>query len=195
MIDPLSPALLQCLWSPTGTLFSAQLTNFRIPPYCLTVRLALLNLATWAMVSAAKHFSSSLKPRRSFTIVCRPMEQEHKTMTLVIKYHSLFPWTHWKFTEAAAFVSCYMKGLVMATTWRLHPKNLLLLQRFIKHTNVLPNLTLINEICTARSFSHLPSQQWPSWWENFLRFLSKSSKTQSVRKEKRCYSLFSPCSQ
>ena len=63
---------------------SSQLTNFRMPPYCLTVRLALLNFATWAMVSAAKHFSSSLKPRRSFTIVCRPMEWRHKILTLAV---------------------------------------------------------------------------------------------------------------
>ena len=105
MIQSLSPALLQCLWSPTGTLFSSQLTNFRMPPYCLTVRLARLNLATWAMVSAAKHFSSSLKPKRSFTIVWRPVEREHNTVTLVMKYRLLIVQTCWKWTEPAAFVS------------------------------------------------------------------------------------------
>ena len=55
-------------------------TNFRIPPYCLTVRLALLNLATWAIVSAAKHFSSSLYPSRSLTIVCRPVKNKLKML-------------------------------------------------------------------------------------------------------------------
>ena len=47
-----------------------------MPPNCRTVRLALLSLATFAIVSAARHFSSSLYPWRSLTMVCKPEEDK-----------------------------------------------------------------------------------------------------------------------
>ena len=47
-------------------------TSFLMPPCCRTVRRARLNLATLAMVSAAKHFRSLSGSRRIFTMVCRP---------------------------------------------------------------------------------------------------------------------------
>lgn len=52
------------------------LTSFLIPPWCLTIRRALLNLATLAMVSAAKHFSSLLGDVNICTNIGRPA---HKT--------------------------------------------------------------------------------------------------------------------
>lgn len=48
------------------------LTNLRIPPYFLTVLLALLNFATLAIVSAARHFNSLLGDCKIFTVVWRP---------------------------------------------------------------------------------------------------------------------------
>lgn len=47
-------------------------TSFLIPPYCLTVLLALRNLATLAMVSAAKALRSMTGESRIFTMLCRP---------------------------------------------------------------------------------------------------------------------------
>ena len=47
-------------------------TSFLMPPCCRTVRRARLNLATLAMVSAAKHLRSLSGSRRIFTMVCRP---------------------------------------------------------------------------------------------------------------------------
>lgn len=47
-------------------------TSFLMPPCCLTVRLALLNLATLAMVSAARHLRSLSGSRKILTMVCRP---------------------------------------------------------------------------------------------------------------------------
>ena len=46
-----------------------------MPPLCLTMRLALLNLATLAMVSAARHFSSRFCESRICTSVGRPKQQ------------------------------------------------------------------------------------------------------------------------
>ena len=43
-----------------------------MPPCCRTVRLARRNLATLAIVSAARHFRSLFWSRRILTIVCRP---------------------------------------------------------------------------------------------------------------------------
>lgn len=48
------------------------LTSFLIPAYCLTILLALWNLATLAMVSAAKAFRSLTGESRIFTMLCRP---------------------------------------------------------------------------------------------------------------------------
>lgn len=47
-------------------------TSFLIPPYCLTVLLALWNLATLAMFSAAKALRSLTDESRIFTMLCRP---------------------------------------------------------------------------------------------------------------------------
>ena len=48
------------------------LTSFLMPPYCLTALLALRNLATLAMVSAAKAFRSLTVESKILTMLCRP---------------------------------------------------------------------------------------------------------------------------
>ncbi|RNA30254.1 hypothetical protein BpHYR1_038396 [Brachionus plicatilis] len=47
-------------------------TSIRIPLFCLTTFLARLNLATLAIVSAARHLKSLSCSVKIFTIVCNP---------------------------------------------------------------------------------------------------------------------------
>ncbi len=48
------------------------LTSLLMPPCCRTILRARLNLATLAMVSAARHFSSLSGESRMDTMVCKP---------------------------------------------------------------------------------------------------------------------------
>ena len=49
-----------------------RLTSFFMPPFCLTILLALLNLATLAMVSAARHLRPRTGERSISTSIGRP---------------------------------------------------------------------------------------------------------------------------
>ena len=65
-----------------------------MPRYCRTVLRALLNLATLAMVSAARHFSSLLSfpgASSNFTIVCKPTKRDHSWCLLTDRFTHLFP--------------------------------------------------------------------------------------------------------
>lgn len=53
-----------------------ELTSFLMPPWCLTIRRALLNLATLAMVSAARHLSSLFGDCSICTSIGRPTDHD-----------------------------------------------------------------------------------------------------------------------
>lgn len=53
-------------------MMSVVLTSLVMPPWCLTAHLALLNLATFAIVSAAKHFRLLCGESSILTIIGKP---------------------------------------------------------------------------------------------------------------------------
>ena len=67
-----------------------------MPPFCLTIRLALLNLATLAMVSAARHLRPRLSEARISTSIGKPTRKKKVVkITLILLYtHTALNYKH-----------------------------------------------------------------------------------------------------